>query len=108
MTLVALIFDCLAIWLNEVNSSASIELFFPKRSIILERAVQIACASGESKVQSSAMSFASTLLEAIVQQEGANREALAQCLSFVSQVATSRRGVQIRAKSRARDYFGDS
>ena len=52
--------------------------------------MQIACASGESKVQSSAMSFASTLLEAIVQQEGANREALAQCLSFVSQIATSK------------------
>ena len=90
VTLVALMFDCLAVWLNEVNSSASIELFFPKQSRILERAVQIACASGESKVQSSAMSFASTLLEAIVQQEGANREALAQCLSFVSQVATSK------------------
>jgi len=89
VALLNLMFDCLAIWLNEVNPSASSELF-PKQSGILERGVVIACAPGDSKVQSSAMSFASTLLEAVAQQEGANREALAQCLSFVSQIATSK------------------
>jgi len=90
VTLVALMFDCGAIWLNEVNPSASSELFYPKPSVLLERSVQLACSPGDSKVQSSAMSFASTLLEALVQQEGTNREALAQCLSFVSQVGTSK------------------
>ena len=72
--------------MNEVNPSASGRLF-PKQSGILERGVVIACAPGDS-VQSSAMSFASTLLEDSRQQEEARIEESARTV-FEFRVANS-------------------